>query len=188
MKNEQIKHIEAKTIIVNRFTGEVVPHIPPDAKPGEYRIQQDFSEVPSLADQSQRDENNVALMVQKYAPDELAQYLALKNANRQPIENHDFSEEPELMYAMNSAIAIQQQFDELPKTLRDFFHNKPAEFLKFCENPKNRAQVEAWGLAKKSPEMIEALNAIKRDEAESKRKQLKALKAELDALSEPSGD
>jgi len=187
MKNEQVKHIEAKTIIINRFSGEIVDSVPEGSKPGEYRIQQDFSDVPSHADQSQIHENNIAMMVEKYKPDELAAYLAAKNLNRQPIEDHDFSQEPELMHAMNSAYQIQKQFDELPDTLKNFF-KKPAKFLEFCENPKNRAQVEKWGLAKKSPELIEALNAIQPDEADKKQQQIKELKKQLDALSEPSGD
>lgn len=192
-KNQEIRDIlnnvkHAKTVIMNRFTGEVVDSIPEGSKPGEYRVQQDFTDVPSHTDQSQIYENNVSKLVEKYAPDELAQYLAAKNQNRPVILDHDFSQEPELMYAMNSAVQIQREFDNLPQLLKDFFHNKPAEFLKFCENPKNRAQVEAWGLAQKSPETIEALNAIQRDEAAKKQQQIAELKAQLDALSQPSGD
>lgn len=162
LKHKQIKSVEAKKIIINRFTGELVDSIPEGSKPGEYREQLDFSDCPSQTDQSQIHENNITKLMEKYAPDELAAYLAAKNHQRPEINNHDFAEEPELMYAMNTAYQIQSEFDKLPNHIKLLFRGKPAEFLKFCENPKNKKQLLAWGIAK---EADQALNAIKRDEA-----------------------
>lgn len=184
-KHEPINPVLSKTIIMNRLTGELVDKIPEGAKPGEYREQQCFADCPSQADQSQRDENNINVLMKKYKPDELAAYLAAKNLQRPEIINHDFSEEPELMQAMNVAKKIEDQFNELPESIRVMFKGKPAEFLKYCENPKNRKQLETWGLAAKTKETIEALNAIQRDEADKKQKEKKQLLEDLKALDQP---
>lgn len=144
-----MKQIEAKKIIIDRKTGEVLSELPKNAERGRYRIQMDFTDVPSQADQSQRDENNISLLVKKYKPDELAVYLAAKQANRPVIENHDFSQEPELMESMNIALRIRQEFESLPEMIQNMFKGKPSEFLKFCENPKNLPQLVQWGLAEK---------------------------------------
>lgn len=160
---EKIKIIEPKTIIINRVTGELVDEIPPGSKPGLYRIQQDFTNVPSQADQSQRDENNISLLVKKYKPDELAMYLAAKNQQRPEINDHDFSQEPDLQGAMNIALRIRQEFESLPEMIQNLFKGKPSEFLKFAENPKNLPQLVEWGLAEK----VEAIqNDIKKPASE----------------------
>lgn len=143
---DQIQEIEPKTLITNRFTGEIVDQIPSDAKPGEYRIQRDWTEVPSHTDQSQRDENNINVLMEKYKPDELAQYLAQKNGHRPEINNHDFSEEPTLQNAMNSAYEINKIFESMPEQIQKYFDRKPAQFLEFCENPQNIPQLKEWGL------------------------------------------
>lgn len=166
-KHEQVKHVEYKTIIMNRFTGEIVDKIPEGSKPGEYRVQQDYSDVPSHTDQTQIDENNITKLMEKYKPDELAAYLSAKNANRQLIQDHDFSQEPDLMGAMNAAYQIQSEFDKLPEVIKLLFKGKPAEFLKFCENPKNRPQLEAWGIAKKAEEIVKKQEDPKKPEVSS---------------------
>lgn len=185
-KNEET--IKPKIIFVHRLTGEQYESIDEVEQVERIYIreQQDYTDVPSQVDQSQIHENNITELMKKYKPDELAAVLAARNTNRQPIENHDFSQEPNLQESMNAVYSIRKEFEELPKTLQQYFNHKPQEFLKFCENPQNRAQLEKWGLAQKTPATIEALNAIKRNEAENKKQQLAKLKLELDALSSPS--
>ena len=172
---ETIKEIQCKQLVTNRLTGEILESIPPNSKRGEYRIQQCFADVPSQADQSQRDENNISLLVKKYKPDELAQYLALKNQSRTPIEDHDFSEEPNLQEAMNSAYQIKEQFASLPEEIQFKFRGNPVEFLKFCANPQNLKQLEQWGLATISIlKKEEPINASNANEAPSKEEQKKS--------------
>lgn len=170
----QIKDIESKTIIIDKKSGEVLKSLPPNfnQEPGRYRVQQDFSECPSQTDQSQIHENNINELMKKYKPDELAAYLTAKNSYKKEINNHDFSQEPSLMQAMNKAKEIQDEFEKLPQGIQLLFKGKPAEFLKYADDPKNRPQLEKWGLAQKSKEMLEALNVRSaRDEAERARKQ-----------------
>lgn len=136
---ENLKEIEATEIVSERND-----HSP--NHPGFLRIQRDWSDVPSMADQSQRDENNINVLMEKYKPDELAQYLAQRNINRMEITDHDFSQEPNLQNAMNSAYEIKELFNSLDEEIKYRFRGKPAEFLKFCSNPQNQAQLEKWGL------------------------------------------
>ncbi|WNK14268.1 MAG: internal scaffolding protein [Microvirus sp.] len=164
---ENIKHIEAKTIIINRLTGEMVDDIPQGADPRNFRIQQDFSDVPSQVDQSQRDENNISVLVKKYAPDELAAYLAAKHGHKQEIMNHDFSQEPDLQESMNIVYRIRSEFEALPDQLQYLFKGKPAEFLKFCENPQNLPQLEAWGLAKKAEQLKNDIKANSNEQSDN---------------------
>lgn len=145
-KNEKIILKEAKTIYINRESGLLYDQFPIGVNPKIIRIQQDYSDVPTQTDQTQKDENNITVLMQKYKPDELAAYLAAKNLRRPEIVGHDFSQEPDLQGAKNQAYLIQKQFNELPKYIQEYFDHKPAEYLKFCENPQNHKQLKEWNL------------------------------------------
>lgn len=117
---------------------------------GSIRIQQDFTHCPSMTDQSQKDTNDINVLMKKYKPDELAMFLASKGQNKQEIIGHDFSQEPNLQEANNVVYRIKQEFNELDPMLQARFQYKPAEFLKFAENPQNIPQLQAWGIYKKA--------------------------------------
>lgn len=54
--------------------------------------------------------------------------------------------------AMDLVVQGQELFDALPSSLRSRFHNEPAEFLDFVQDPKNAAELVELGLAKARPE------------------------------------
>lgn len=157
---KSVQQIDKKIIILDRHTGEIVEAIPPGgtAELGRYRIMEDYSDVPSQTDQSQRDENNIALLVQKYKPDELAHLLAAKYGHKQEINNYDFSQEPDHQEAMNIVYRIREEFNSLPEQIKYLFKGKPSEFLKFADNPQNLKQLVEWGLAEKIEKIKQELN------------------------------
>lgn len=52
----------------------------------------------------------------------------------------------EFQAAMELVAAADSMFEELPSTWRARFENDPAQFLRFVENPANRAEAIALGL------------------------------------------
>lgn len=118
-------------------------------KNGSLRIQQDFSNCPTMAEQHTAHLTNINYLMKKYKPDELAAYIAARNAHRQEIIGHDFSKEPSLQEAKNVVYQSRQAFEELPEDIRKHFPNH-LEFLKFIDNPKNVDKMLAMGILKKS--------------------------------------
>lgn len=121
---------------------------------GTIRIQQDFSNCPSLAEQHTAHLTNINYLMQKYQPDELARYLAERNQFRQEILGHDFSLEPNLQEAHNIVLKSRQEFEQLPDEIRLSFKNH-VEFLKFIDNPANAEKMLKLGILK--PKQIETL-------------------------------
>lgn len=149
------KFAQAPVRYIHRLSGEIFESI--EAVPLEQRIyirvQQDFTGMPSLTDQSQIDENNIGKLMQKYTPDELQAYILARTAGKREIVGHDFSQEPSLQEAKNIAYRISEEFKALPQYIRKEF-DTPTEYLMFCSNPQNTPQLEAWGLAKKKEEVV----------------------------------
>lgn len=50
--------------------------------------------------------------------------------------------------AMNSVIAAQAAFMQIPSDVRERFRNDPQRFLEFCSDPKNLDELRKLGLAK----------------------------------------
>jgi len=48
----------------------------------------------------------------------------------------------------NKVVEAQNLFNDLPSSLRNRFHNDPAEFLEFCGDPANRDEMSKLGLLK----------------------------------------
>lgn len=61
----------------------------------------------------------------------------------------DFSSSVDFKESMELVIFAQEQFAALPARVRDRFNNSPAEFLAFCDDPKNVDEMVAMGLATK---------------------------------------
>lgn len=60
----------------------------------------------------------------------------------------DYSAVMDYQESLNTVIAAQEQFDNLPSEIRKRFGNDPYEFLKFCENKENIEEMRKLGLAR----------------------------------------
>mgnify|MGYP000138010005 CR=1 FL=1 len=127
---------------------------------GRLRIQFDYSNCPTRTEQHSAHETDINYLMKKYQPDELASYIAARNAHRQEIVGHDFSREPSLQDAKNMALQMKKAYDELPEEIKKEFPNH-LEFLKFIDNPRNQEKMIKMGLLK--PKEIEDLTQQKTD-------------------------
>lgn len=116
---------------------------------GSLRIQQDFQYCPSMAEQHTGHLSDLNYLMEKYKPDELAQYLAARTSYRQEIREHDFSKEPSLQEAKNVIYQSKQAFLQLPEEIRTQFQSH-LEFLKFLDNPANAEKMLKMGLLTKT--------------------------------------
>lgn len=121
---------------------------------GTLRIQQDFSNCPTMAEQHTAHLTNLNYLINKYKPDELAAYMAAREAHRQEIIGHDFSQEPNLQEAKNIIFKSRQEFNELPDDIKNHFKNH-LEFLKFIDNPANAEKMIKLGIL--TPKQIEKI-------------------------------
>lgn len=127
---------------------------------GTIRIQHDFQNCPSMAEQHTAHLTNINYLMEKYKPDELAQYIAARNSWRQEILGHDFSSEPSLQEAKNAVYVSRKAFDELPDSIKTQFKNH-VEFLKFIDNPANAEKMQRLGiLTKKQVEDLQNLEPV----------------------------
>jgi len=115
---------------------------------GSLRIIHDYSNCPTMAEQHTAHLTDINYLIKKFRPDEFAAYISQKNANRQSIEGHDFSQEPDLQGAMNIKYKLKKSFEELPDDVKMHFSNH-IEFLKFIDNPANAAKMLKLGLMTK---------------------------------------
>lgn len=127
---------------------------------GSLRVSLDFSNCPSLAEQHTAHLSDINYLMKKYRPDELAMYLAARNAHRQEILGHDFSAEPSLQDSKNVVYACKKIFNELPEEVQVQFKN-PLEFFKFIDNPANQEKMIRLGLIKAKD--VSALNSTKEE-------------------------
>lgn len=115
---------------------------------GSLRIQQDFSNCPSLAEQHSAHLTDINYLMKKYKPDELAAYIAARNQYRAEILGHDFSAEPSLQEAKNVILNSRQSFEALPDDVKNHFASH-LEFLKFIDNPANEEKMLKLGILTK---------------------------------------
>lgn len=115
---------------------------------GTVRIQQDFSNCPTMAEQHTAHLSNLNYLIAKYKPDELAAYMAARESYRREIIGHDFSQEPDLQDAKNAVYILRQNFEALPEDMKKNFKNA-VEFYKFIDNPANQDKMIALGLLTK---------------------------------------
>lgn len=124
---------------------------------GSIRIQQDFSNCPTMAEQHTAHLTDINYLLKKYKPDEFAAYIAARTAYRTEILGHDFSQEPDLQEAKNIVLRSRQEFEALDENIRNQFPNH-LEFLKFIDNPKNAEKMIQLGILK--PQQVTALQGI----------------------------
>lgn len=121
---------------------------------GSRRIQQDFSNCPTMAEQHTAHLSDINWLMKKYKPDELAAYLAARSQYRQEIKGHDFSQEPSMQDALNIVYRSKQAFEELDPDIKSHFLNH-VEFLKFIDNPENEKKMIKLGIL--TPKQVEKL-------------------------------
>lgn len=112
---------------------------------GTVRIQQDFTNCPTMAEQHTAHLTDINYLIEKYKPDELAAYIAAREQYRQEIVGHDFSKEPNLQEAKNIIYQSKQEFEKLPDDVKLQFKNH-LEFLKFIDNPANKEKMLKLGI------------------------------------------
>lgn len=165
---------------INTETGEVT-EFGPEAlnqviyketrrKDGSLRIQQDFSNCPTMAEQHTAHLTNLNYLISKYKPDELAAYMAARSQFRKEIQGHDFASEPNYQEAMNIVYRSRQEFEGLDDDIKRSFKNH-VEFLKFIDNPANAEKMLKMGILTKrqiqnlqSTETVTATDANKNDD------------------------
>lgn len=112
---------------------------------GTMKVQLDFSNCPSMAEQHTAHLSDINYLIARYKPDELAAYITARNQYRQEILGHDFSEEPNLQEAKNVVVQLKKDFEALPEEIKTQFRSH-VEFLKFIDNPANQAKMIKLGL------------------------------------------
>lgn len=110
---------------------------------------------PGLTKQSFRDECDINRIMKRYA-----QSGTLPPGL--PGTYGDFTGPGELLDAYELVKNAEEQFNALPSALRERFHNKPAEFLAFVGQEKNREEAEKLGLLRPDPkgEELAKLKAV----------------------------
>lgn len=111
---------------------------------GSVRVQQDFSNCPTLTEQHTAHLTNINYLIERYKPDELAAYIAARSQHRTEIIGHDFSREPDLQGAKNIIYQSKQEFETLSDDVKSQFKNH-VEFLKFIDNPANAEKMLKFG-------------------------------------------
>lgn len=66
-------------------------------------------------------------------------------------QSGDFRNLPDFQSAMNAIVAARESFDAMPANVRARFHNDPAEFVAFCDDPDNLEEARKLGLAPPKP-------------------------------------
>jgi len=162
-KQTELEDYVSDTEFVDQNTGEIITERVRIAKEvlnkvivkitkrpnGTFRIQQDFSNCPTLAEQHTAHLTDINYLMKKYKPDEVAAYIAARTSHRQEIMGHDFSNEPSLQDAKNVVYESRKAFEELPEEITRNFSNH-LEFLKFIDNPANAEKMIKLGILKQS--------------------------------------
>ena len=144
---EQKKKIKSQPAIGQIDEGRLdeIVYIETKRSNGTVRIQQDFQYCTSLTEQHNAHVTDINYLMEKYKPDELAAYIAAKNAHRREILGHDFTIEPSLQDAKNIVYNLKKAFEQLPDEVRVQFRSH-VDFLKFIDNPDNAQKMIKLGL------------------------------------------
>lgn len=113
---------------------------------------------PSLCEESHATETDINVIMSRYErTGQLPQVLG------QPLFG-DFTEMPDYRQAVTQIRQAEEAFLEVPAKVRALFGNDPAEFIKFCSDPGNKAELEKLGLTRAPPDPSieeELLQAVK---------------------------
>jgi len=103
---------------------------------------------PSMTQQQFAESANINSIINKYRKTGV---MPVVPKNTQPIYG-DFTGIKEFQEAQGVIAHATQQFEELPKNIKDRFHNDPSELLEFCSNEENRPEAERLGIVPKPAE------------------------------------
>lgn len=107
---------------------------------------------PSLAQQQFRDESDPVYIAEKFGlTGELPTVLQLPSYG-------DYTGVFDYQTAMNTIVAGQRSFMELPAKVRARFSNDPQEFLQFCADESNLEEARRLGLLKPTETFNEKRN------------------------------
>lgn len=95
----------------------------------------------TLAQQSMKDECDINQILAKGQETGL-----IRHVRDNPGRYLDLPGEMDFQAALNLVHSAEQLFLSLPSSLRTRFQNNPAEYLAFCENPENEAEMRELGL------------------------------------------
>lgn len=96
---------------------------------------------PSLAVQSQKDEADINVMLERFGvTGQIRQSVRLPQYG-------DFTGVSDYRSALEAVRAAEAAFLEIPSGIRDRFHHDPQAFADFCTKPENLPQLREWGLA-----------------------------------------
>ncbi len=109
------------------------------------RIRKKFS-LPTRAKQSFKAECDINVIMAKYKARGIVTHVSKYQGHYQDLPN-------EIDYHANlqAVMDAKEAFASLPAKVRDRFHNDPAEFLGFVQNPKNITEIEKLGLGRNPP-------------------------------------
>lgn len=110
------------------------------------RVQISFKNEPKLTLQSAKDECDINIIIKRLAAgNQLPPKLT-------PDQYVDFTQLPsDYHQSMEIIVKADEQFQQLPATLRERFRNNPENFLNFVSNEKNQEELVSLGLATKTP-------------------------------------
>lgn len=91
--------------------------------------------------QSFRDECDINVIMERFG-----QSGELPSNVRVPMYG-DFEAVGSFHDAMNAVALAQESFEAMPAAVRSRFHNDPGEFVDFCNDPANLAEMRKMGLA-----------------------------------------
>lgn len=115
---------------------------------GKLKVLIDASDCISLTDTTGVEEADINKLVEKYSPNELANFLAQRSMAKPLITGRDLSQEPGRMETMNEVYRLQSLFNELSSEVHAHFKTV-TQFLKFADDPKNVDQLIRLGLVTK---------------------------------------
>ncbi len=101
----------------------------------------DFTDAKPLTKQSSKDECDINKIMKRFVKTGIVEHGNAHAAQYGSVPAHDFREAMELLDT------TEQMFSELPATIRRRFQNDPAQYLAFCEEPKNLEEAITLGLA-----------------------------------------
>lgn len=105
----------------------------------------------SLTQQQFKDDCDINILVERFGIAE----VAARNV-RAPVFA-DFHGVFDFQTAMNAVVAARESFLQMAPRVRARFHNDPAEFVEFCSDEANAAEMERFGLAVAKPVVAPAI-------------------------------
>lgn len=102
---------------------------------------------PSKTKQSMKAECDINNIMAKYQKSGLVTHV-----NERQGTYDDFISAPDYHTAMNQICAANESFESLPSGIRNRFHNDPALFLEFVQDPAHQDELVRMGLADPKPE------------------------------------